>query len=168
MTKLGDSWLGLGLLILSWMFSLMTISLSFKLHKNLSCLRVSRTLLKKDDTLLEFRRTCCRWFHTGAGVHDHKNLLCSKVSTSLLEDMVVPDWGWGPWSRFWCVSLMTISLSFKFHKNLSHDRRCQEASSRMMTLCWSLGGHGGSWLRLGSLITIWMCSFDDNKLKFQV
>ena len=48
---------------------LMTISLSFKFHKNLSCLKVSRTLLKNDDTLLEFRRT---WrFLTGAGVLDH-------------------------------------------------------------------------------------------------
>ena len=30
-----------------------------------------------------------------------------------------PDWGWGPWSCFWWVPLMTISLSFKFHKNSS-------------------------------------------------
>ena len=28
-----------------------------KFHKNLSCLKPSRTLLKNDDTLLEFRRT---------------------------------------------------------------------------------------------------------------
>ena len=49
--------------------SLMIISLSFKFHKNMSSLKLSRTLLKNDDTLLEFRRT---WrFLTGAGVHDH-------------------------------------------------------------------------------------------------
>ena len=37
--------------------------------KNLSCLKVSRTLLKNDDILLEFRRT---WkFLTGAGVLDY-------------------------------------------------------------------------------------------------
>merc|ERR1711867_254292 len=44
-------------------------SLSFKFHKNPSCLKPSRTLLKNDDTLLEFRRS---WrFLTGAGVLDH-------------------------------------------------------------------------------------------------
>ena len=37
-----------------------------------------------------------------------------------------------------------------------------------MTLCWRLGGRGSSWLGLGSLITSLMCSFDDNKLKFEV
>ena len=31
----------------------------------------------------------------------------------------VPDWGWGPWSRSWCVPLKIISLSLKFHKNPS-------------------------------------------------
>ena len=42
--------------------------LSFKFHKNPSCLKLSRTLLKNNDTLLEFRRT---WrFLTGAGVID--------------------------------------------------------------------------------------------------
>ena len=47
----------------------MIIRLSFKLKKIPSCLTVSRTLLKNDDTLLEFRRT---WrFLTGAGVFDH-------------------------------------------------------------------------------------------------
>ena len=68
----------------------MTISLSFKFHKNPTFLKLSRTILKNDDTLLEFRRT---WRFL--------------------------DWGWGPWSRFWYVSLMMISLSFKFIKNLS-------------------------------------------------
>ena len=48
---------------------LMTISLSLKFEKNLSCLKVSRTLLKNDDSLLEFRRM---WrFLTGARVLDH-------------------------------------------------------------------------------------------------
>ena len=47
----------------------MTKSLNFKFNKNLSCLKVSRTLLKNGDTLLEFRRT---WrFLTEAGVLDH-------------------------------------------------------------------------------------------------
>ena len=47
----------------------MTIRLSFKNHKNPSCLKVSRTLLKNDDDLLEFGRM---WrFLTGARVHDH-------------------------------------------------------------------------------------------------
>ena len=47
----------------------MIIRLSLKFEKNPSCLKVSRTLLKNDDTLLEFRRT---WmFLTGAGVLDH-------------------------------------------------------------------------------------------------
>ena len=47
----------------------MSISLCFKFEKNQSCLKVSRTLLKNDDTLLEFRRT---WrFLTEAGVLDH-------------------------------------------------------------------------------------------------
>ena len=47
----------------------MTIKLSFNFHKNLSYLKVSRTLLKKDDTLLEFRRM---WrFLTWAKVLDH-------------------------------------------------------------------------------------------------
>ena len=42
--------------------------LMFK-HENPSCLKASRTLLKNDDTLLEFRRT---WrFLTGAEVLDH-------------------------------------------------------------------------------------------------
>ena len=49
--------------------TLITISLSFNFHDNPSCLKVSRTLLKNDDTQLEFRRT---WrYLTGAGVHDH-------------------------------------------------------------------------------------------------
>ena len=48
---------------------LMTISLSLQFHKNSSCLKLSRTLLKNDDMLLEFRGT---WrFLIGAGVHDH-------------------------------------------------------------------------------------------------
>ena len=64
----------------------MTISLSSKFHKNPSCLKGSRTLLKNDDTLLEFRRTSR--FLTGAGVLDH-----------------VLD-----------VFFMTLSLSSKFHK----------------------------------------------------
>ena len=34
----------------------MTIGLSFKFHKKPSCLKASRTLLKKEDTLLEYRR----------------------------------------------------------------------------------------------------------------
>ena len=46
----------------------MTISLSFKFHKNPSCLQVSKTL-KNNDTLLEFRRMLR--FLTEAGVHDH-------------------------------------------------------------------------------------------------
>ena len=51
------------------MFSFDDNKLKFKFEKNLSCLMVSRTLLKNDDILLEFRRT---WrFLTGAGVLDH-------------------------------------------------------------------------------------------------
>ena len=47
----------------------MIIRLSLKFEKNPSCLKVSRTLLKNDNTLLEFRRT---WrFLTEAGVLDH-------------------------------------------------------------------------------------------------
>ena len=43
--------------------------LKFQVNKNLSCLKLSRTLLKNEDTLLEFRRP---WrFLTGAGVLDH-------------------------------------------------------------------------------------------------
>ena len=58
--------------------------------KNLSYLKVSRTLLKNDDTLLEFRRMLR--FLTGAGVLDHlvdvekKNLSCLKVSRTLLKN----------------------------------------------------------------------------------
>ena len=71
------------------MCSLMTKRLSLKFEeKNPLCLKVSRTLLKNNDTLLEFRR---KWrFLTGAGVLDH-----------------VLD-----------VFFMTISLSSKFHKNM--------------------------------------------------
>ena len=69
MAKLKDLGVGLVLLILFWMFPLMTISLSFKFHKNPSCLKVSRSLLKNDDTLLELRRMLR--FLTGAGVLDH-------------------------------------------------------------------------------------------------
>ena len=47
----------------------MIIRLSLKFEINMLCLKVSRTLLKNDDTLLEFRRT---WrFLTEAGVLDH-------------------------------------------------------------------------------------------------
>ena len=61
--------MGLGSLITFWMFPLMMIGLSFKFEKNLSSLKVSGTLLKNDNTLLEFWRT---WmFLTGAGVLDH-------------------------------------------------------------------------------------------------
>ena len=46
----------------------MSIGLSFNFEKNPSCLKMSRILLKKNDTLLEFRRT---WrLLTGAGVLD--------------------------------------------------------------------------------------------------
>ena len=37
-----------------------------------------------------------------------------------------------------------------------------------MTLGWSLGVCGGTWLELASLITFWLCSLDDNKLKFPI
>ena len=37
-----------------------------------------------------------------------------------------------------------------------------------MTLCWNLGGYGGSWMGLGSLVMFWMCSFDVNKLNFKI
>ena len=48
----------------------MTISSSLKFEKKiLPCLKVPRTLLKKDDTLLEFKRT--GRFLAGAGVLDH-------------------------------------------------------------------------------------------------
>ena len=70
---------------------LMTISLSFQFHKNLSSLKVSRTLLKNDDTLLEFRTT--GRFLTGAGDHDQAqvssfitNPSCLKVSRTLLKN----------------------------------------------------------------------------------
>ena len=47
----------------------MTISLSSNFLENPSCMKASRSLLKNDDTLLEFRRT---WgFLTRAGVLDH-------------------------------------------------------------------------------------------------
>ena len=55
MAKLKDLEVGLVLLILFWMISLMTISLSFMFHKNQSCLKESRSLLKNDDTLFEFK-----------------------------------------------------------------------------------------------------------------
>ena len=70
---------------------MLTISLSLNFHENPSYLKASRTLLKNEDTLLEFRRT---WrFQTGARVLDHV---------------------------FLCVSLMTISLCFNFHENPSY------------------------------------------------
>ena len=60
---------GWGLWSLFGCVTLMTISLCFNFHKNPSCLKVSRTLLKNDDTLLEFRRM---WrFLTGAGIFDY-------------------------------------------------------------------------------------------------
>ena len=37
--------------------------------------------------------------------------------SGVLEVVEVPDWGLGPWSHSWCVPLMILSLSFKFHKN---------------------------------------------------
>ena len=47
----------------------MTISLSVKFHKNLTFLKLSRTILKNDDRLLEFKRM---WrFLTWAGVFGH-------------------------------------------------------------------------------------------------
>ena len=47
----------------------MKISVSFKFEKNPSCLKVSKTLLENDDTLLEYRRL---WrFLTGDGVLEH-------------------------------------------------------------------------------------------------
>ena len=47
----------------------MIIRLSLKFGKNPSCLKLPRTLMKNDDTLLEFRRTCR--FLTEAGVLYH-------------------------------------------------------------------------------------------------
>ena len=71
---------------------MMTISLCSNFDKNPSCLKVSRTLLKNDDSLLEFRKI---WrFLTKAWVLDH-----------ILE--------------FGCVPLKLLSLSFKFNKNLT-------------------------------------------------
>ena len=52
---------GTGVMIMFLMF--------FKSLTNLSCLKLSRILLKIDDTLREFGTT---WrFLTGAGIHDH-------------------------------------------------------------------------------------------------
>ena len=51
---------------------------------------------------------------------------------------------------------------------IHHVWRCRDTSWIMMTPCWSLGGQGGSWLVLGSLITLWMCLYSVNKLNFQV
>ena len=47
---------GMGLLIAFLCVSIMTVSLSFKFHKNLTGLKIPRPLLKNDDTVLEFRR----------------------------------------------------------------------------------------------------------------
>ena len=55
-------------LILNPIWGLSEAKLSL-FHKNPSCLKLSRALLKNDDTLLEFRRM---WrFLTGAGALDH-------------------------------------------------------------------------------------------------
>ena len=101
-------------------------------------LKVSRTLLKNDDALLEARRT---WmFLTGAGVLDHVFDQLDSICWSFSQNLSTLRWVW----------------------------RCQEPSWRLMTLCWRLGGRRGSWLGLGFMIMIWICSFDVNKLKFQV
>ena len=48
---------------------MLILKLKFQFHKNLSCFKESRTLLKKDETLLEFR---IMWrFLAGAGALDH-------------------------------------------------------------------------------------------------
>ena len=62
-------------------------------------------------------------------------------SFGVQKDMEVPDRSWGSCLHFLCVSLMIIRIHYVW--------RYQEPSWRMMTLCWSLGGHGGSWLGLG-------------------
>ena len=135
---------------------LIIISLSFKFHKNESCLKVSKILLKNDDTLLEFKRT---WrFLTGAGVLNHV---------------------------LYGFFLMTISLSFKFHKNpsclkvsrtlLKNDDTLMEFKRmwRFLTLAWILD-HLLEFRRTWSFLTgagvldhVFMHYFDDNKLMFK-
>ena len=65
---------GAGVRIKFFCVPLMIISLSFIFNENPFCLKVSRSLLKNDDTLLEFRRTLA--FLTVAGVLD-RFLMCS-------------------------------------------------------------------------------------------
>ena len=55
-------------------------------------------------------------------------------SSGVEEDIEVPDRGWGPWSCFLCVPLMTISLSFKFHKYKS----CLKLSRTLLKRQFSL------------------------------
>ena len=59
---------GSGSMIMFWMWYFDDNKLKFHYHENQSCLQGSRTLLKSDDTLLEFRT----WqFLNEAGVLDH-------------------------------------------------------------------------------------------------
>ena len=51
-------------------FPFLIIILSFIFEKNLSCLKVSKSLLKNDDTLLEFRRALRFLTEAGFLVHD--------------------------------------------------------------------------------------------------
>ena len=110
-------------------FPYLIIIQSFKFLKNLSCLKVSRTVLKNDDTLLEFRRM---W------------RFLPRLGSLIM---------------FWMFFFDDHKLKFQiWKKKIRHVWRCQEPSWRMMTLCWSSGRPGGFWLGLGSMITFLICS----------
>ena len=80
--------------------------LSFKFHKNLSCLKVSRTLLKNDDALLEFGRM---WrFLTGAGVHDH--ILDGFFDDNKLKGTLTPQTKISPLDQFDPLIMMVCSF----------------------------------------------------------
>ena len=69
--------------------------------------------------------------------------------------------------RFGCFLLMIKGSSLKFEKNLS----CLKMSRTLLKIDDTLLEFRRTWRFLtgaGSLITLWMCSFDVNKLKFQI
>ena len=90
------------------MYSMLMFSMSefymIKLHSKFMTIRLSFNFLEKSIMFEVVKNPPEEWWHSTGGQ----------------EDMEVPDWGWGPWSCLGCVSLMTISLCFKFDKNLTY------------------------------------------------
>ena len=143
-------------------------------------LKVSRTSLKIDDNVLEARRKLM--FLTESRVIDHDLDQLGLVWCFYSLNFNSLQWVWRCQELSWSMMTLGWKLRWQLHDDCgwSHDldqlvslswspssnvkylywvSRCHEPSWRIIKLFWKLGGCGGSWMGLGSLINIWISWF---------